>query len=258
VSDATKGWLFEGGRWTDATSLPLTDRATRYGMAVFATIGVRDGTAQLLEKHTQLLSASAKNLLGVDFRFITPPLDSADRGMLRVYVTGGDGGPADPVREPRIFALFESLSDNLPDFQTARLHADSVTPFAHGAKTGNYWAQCTAQAGVRAGGFDHALLRDAGGRLLSGAMGNVFFVHKGTLCTPSLSLAVRPGVIRSWVMEQQPVQEVEFSADRLEEAAEIFLTNSRLGVMPLKIAGIGPGPVGCALRDRCRREKIIP
>jgi branched-subunit amino acid aminotransferase/4-amino-4-deoxychorismate lyase len=177
---------------------------------------------------------------------------------MRVYVTAGDGGPADPVREPRVFALFESLIGELPDSQTARLHSEPASPFAHGAKTGNYWTQCAAQSAACADGFDHALLFDAEGRLLSAAMGNVFFIREGALCTPSPALAVRPGVMRAWAMAQQPVREVEFAASRLEEAEEVFLTNSRVGVMPLRVGKLAPGPVGCTLRDRCRRENIIP
>ncbi|MFM8808653.1 MAG: aminotransferase class IV, partial [Chthoniobacterales bacterium] len=54
------------------------------------------------------------------------------------------------------------------------MHPEPVAPFAHGAKTGNYWLQCAAQSAARAAGFDHALLADRDGHLLSGAMGNVF------------------------------------------------------------------------------------
>ncbi len=138
------------------------------------------------------------------------------------------------------------------------MHPEPVTPFAHGAKTGNYWTQCAAQAAACAEGFDHALLSDNEGQLLSAAMGNVFFVRDGELCTPALSLAVRPGVMRSWVVAQESVREVEVDAESIENAQEIFLTNSRLGVMPLRLGKIAPGSVGYALRDRCRRKKIIP
>jgi 4-amino-4-deoxychorismate lyase len=89
-------------------------------------------------------------------------------------------------------------------------------------------------------------------------MGNIFFVQNGALCTPSTSLALRPGVMRGWVMAQQSVREVEVAADHLTDAEEVFLTNSRLGVMPLRFGTLEPGPVGWALRDRCRQEKIIP
>ena len=258
MSTAIKGWRLDGDRWTTTDSLPLTDRGLRYGMSVFETIGVRDGQALFMEQHAKLLSSSAKNLLGVDFHPASPLLESHDRGMLRIYCTAGDGAPADAAAKPRVFALFEPVSGELPDDQSARLHPEPVTPFAHGAKTGNYWTQCAAQAAARAKGFDHALLSDSEGRLLSAAMGNVFFVQDGELSTPSLSLAVRPGVMRSWTMAQETVREVEVAADSMEDVQEIFLTNSRLGVMPLHFGKVAPGSVGCALRDRCRQEKIIP
>ena len=258
MNTGIKGWRFEGGRWIDTASVSMTDRGFRYGMSVFETVGVRDGQPLLLEKHARLLAYSAKELLGAEVGLVVPPLGPDDRGMLRVYVTAGEGGPAEPVQEPGIFTLFESMPGELPEFQTARMHPVEASPFAHGAKTGNYWTQCAAQAEARRAGFDHAMLYDASGHLLSAAMGNIFFVHEGTLCTPSPSSAVRAGAMRAWVMEQQSVREVEFRADRLVEAEEVFLTNSRLGVMPLLCGNLQPGPVACALRDRCRREKLVP
>jgi len=258
VSSSARGWIKDNGTWIGADALPLTDRGLRYGMSVFETIGVREGQAIFLDEHVVRLAAAAKSLLGIEILPSVPPLNADDRGMLRLYVTAGDGAPTDPVCAPRIFALFEPLQSDPPDFQTASLHSEPVAPFAHGAKTGNYWTQCAAQARARVAGFDHALLLDRDGHLLSAAMGNVFFVHEGQLCTPSSNLSVRDGVIRGWVMKQEPVREVSFKASELAEAAEIFLTNSRLGVMPLKCGNLSPGPLGCALRDRCRGEKIIP
>lgn len=239
-------------------SLPLTDRAVRYGMAVFETIGIRDGKPLFFDEHARLLSASAKELLGVEINPVLPALREEDRGLLRIYFTAGDGAPEDAADAPRVFALFESVAGGFPDRQTARLHPQAVFPHAHGAKTANYWMQCAAQAAARRAGFDHALIFDHEGRLLSAAMGNIFFTLGGKLCTPALSLAVRPGVMRAWVMAQQSVREIELPAWRTEEIGEVFLTNSRLGVMPLQLGKTGPGPVGCALRDRCRLEKIIP
>ena len=258
MSSNSRGWLHRDGAWIGAEALPFTDRGVRYGMSVFETIGVREGRALLFEAHSARLAATAREMLGIDIDPALPALDPSDRGMLRLYVTAGDGSPTDPVTKPRLFALFEPWHDELPDFQTARLHLQPVAPFAHGAKTGNYWLQCAAQSAARAAGFDHALLADRDGHLLSGAMGNVFFVYEGQLCTPSSGLSVRPGVMREWVMAQEKVQEVRFKALDLDKIGEIFLTNSRLGVMPLQFGRLTPGTSGCALRDRCRREKIIP
>lgn len=256
-----RAWLLAGGRWRPGASLPVTDRGMRYGMAVFETIAVRAGRALFVREHLALLAESAGALLALPAETIPdalPELDANDTGMLRIYVTAGDGSPLDPADAPRVVALFEGLGHARPDAQTARLHPDPVAPFGHGRKTSNYWMPCEAQLAARAAGFDHALLADHHGSLLSAAFGNVFLVLRGELLTPSLSLAVRPGVIRAWVMRQRPVRETAFPAARLGEASEIFITNSRLGVMPLHCGEIRPGPVGRDLHGLCIREKIVP
>ena len=229
-------------------------------MSVFETIGIRAGQPLLLADHLALLAASSADLLGTTLPEIQLPGLAPDAtGILRLYLTAGDGAPTAPVGQPRLFALFEPHDPaGIPDEQTARLHPEPVTPFAHGRKTANYWLNCAAQTSARKAGCDHALLADHEGNLLSAAFGNIFFVLGGELCTPSLALAVRAGVIRSRIMQSQNVREVKFPAARLPEATELFLTNSRLGVMPLQCAAITPGPLGRTLRATLLRENIVP
>ena len=259
---AQRAWLLGGGAWLPGAALPVTDRAVRYGMSVFETIGVRGGRPLLAGEHLGLLGESAAVLLGIPRQSIPgtlPVMDPGDTGVLRLYVTAGDGSAHDAAEAPRVFALFESLPHGtVPAEQSARLHPEAAAPFGHGRKTSNYWLQCEAQRAARGAGFDHALLADHCGKLLSAAFGNVFFVSGGELCTPALSLAVRPGVIRAWVMRRHPVREVEFSAGQLDGISELFMTNSRLGVMPLRCGAVAPGPVGRGLRDDCLRENITP
>jgi branched-subunit amino acid aminotransferase/4-amino-4-deoxychorismate lyase len=258
VNTPARAWLLRDGAWRAGENLPPTDRAARYGMAVFATLGVRDGKMLFRDEHLRLLAEAARELLAVAPVIPEVPLAGDDRGTLRLYVTAGDGGPASPVTAPRVFALFEPGAGPWPDHQTARLHAEPAAPFGRGAKTANYWMNCAAQAAAQADGFDHALLADHSGRLLSAAMGNLFFVLDGRLCTPAATLPIRPGVMRAWVMGRMETHETEAPAAVLAQAEEIFLTNSRLGVMPLQVGAVAPGPVGCALRDACRAAAITP
>lgn len=260
MKSAPRAWLRSNGSWQPDATLPLTDRGARYGMSVFETIGIRQGKPLLFAEHFALLAAGGADLLGTTVPEIQLPALAPDAtGILRLYLTAGDGAPTAPVSEPRLFALFEPHDPaGLPDEQTARLHPEPVTPFAHGRKTANYWLNCAAQTSARNDGCDHALLADHEGNLLSAAFGNIFFVLGGELCTPSLALAVRAGVIRSRIMQSQTVREVKFPAARLPEATELFLTNSRLGVMPLQCAAINPGPLGRALRQTLLRENIVP
>jgi branched-subunit amino acid aminotransferase/4-amino-4-deoxychorismate lyase len=260
VKSAPRAWLRRNGSWQPDATLPLTDRGVRYGMSVFETIGIRGGQPLLLAEHLTLLAAGADALLSTSLPDLQlPPLAPEATGILRLYLTAGDGAPTAPVAEPRLFALFEPHDPaGMPDEQTARLHPEPVTPFAHGRKTANYWLNCAAQTSAQNAGCDHSLLADHEGNLLSAALGNIFFVLDGQLCTPSLALAVRAGVIRSRILQSQPVREVKFPAARLPEATELFLTNSRLGVMPLQCAAITPGPLGRSLRQTLVRENIVP
>jgi branched-subunit amino acid aminotransferase/4-amino-4-deoxychorismate lyase len=263
VKSAPRAWLWQDGTWSAGAALPVTDRAVRYGMSVFETIGIRQGQPLLLAEHLALLEKNTRTLLppvgSAGLSGPLPDLDPTATGTLRLYLTAGDGTPTSPVTTPRRFALFEPHDPaSVPGEQTARLHPAPVAPFAPGSKTGNYWMNCAAQAAAQAAGCDHALLADHDGRLLSAAFGNLFFVLDGELCTPSVSLAVRPGVIRTWVMQQQPVREVTFAAADLNLVSELFLTNSRLGVMPLHCGALAPGPVGRTLRAAVLREKITP
>ena len=260
MKSAPRAWLQSNGSWQPDATLPLTDRGARYGMSVFETIGIRAGQPLLLADHLALLAASSADLLGTTLPEIQLPGLAPDAtGILRLYLTAGDGAPTAPVGQPRLFALFEPHDPaGIPDEQTARLHPEPVTPFAHGRKTANYWLNCAAQTSARKAGCDHALLADHEGNLLSAAFGNIFFVLGGELCTPSLALAVRAGVIRSRIMQSQNVREVKFPAARLPDATELFLTNRRLGVMPLHCAAITPGPLGRTLRATLLRENIVP
>lgn len=255
-------WLLKDGCWKSEASLPLTDRGLRYGMSVFETLGVRDGQPLFANEHQALLTESAGTLLGMAAKDVPssfPELGANATGMLRIYITAGDGSPLEAFKTPRIFAFYEA-SDNspLPPHQTARQHPVPVAPFGGGRKTGNYWAHSEAQRAAQVASFDHALLNDHQGFLLSAAFANVFFVLDGKLCTPPLSLAVRPGVLRAWVMRQHPTYEIAWPGEQLNEASEIFITNSRLGVMPLLFEKISPGPLGKKLRALGLRQKITP
>lgn len=259
-----RAWLRQDGSWHPDATLPVTDRAVRYGMSVFETIGTRHGQPLFLAEHLALLEESARALIATPVVSASlsgplPDLQPTDTGILRLYLTAGDGAPSAPVTAPRTLALFEPRDETpRPDHQTARVHTAPVEPFGRGRKTGNYWLNVAAQSAANKAGFDHALLADHEDRLLSAAFGNLFFVLEGKLYTPASTLPVRQGVIKSWVQRQLEVAEIEFPAAELEEADEIFLTNSRLGVMPLRYGHVLPGAVGTRLRDLLRRENLVP
>jgi len=86
--------------------------------------------------------------------------------------------------------------------------------------------------------FAEGLMCDTEGQVIEGTMSNLFLVQKGTLVTPDLSQSGVAGVMRAEVLEQadrlgiphvlQPV-----SVGMVEQAEELFLTNSLIGIWPV-------------------------
>ena len=94
-----------------------------------------------------------------------------------------------------------------------------------------------------------ALLTDSAGHIVSGTMSNVFIVREQTLLTPPVDQCGVAGVIRSVVLREAAASglrpQVTALAPRdLQTAEEAFLTNSRIGLLPISQLGARALPVG--------------
>jgi branched-chain amino acid aminotransferase len=108
-------------------------------------------------------------------------------------------------------------------------------------------------------GADLVVLRDLSGAITEGPGYNVFAWVEGAWLTPSGGTLA--GVTRQTVIELarragQPVREGRLNADDLRRAAEVLVTSTAGGVMPVTVIdgkpiGTGsPGPLTLELRDR--------
>jgi branched-subunit amino acid aminotransferase/4-amino-4-deoxychorismate lyase len=234
-----RGWTLVDGSFREGADVPMTDRGFRYGMSVFETLAVREGRILFLEEHLAALEAACR---AAGFRSnkagALTELGTLPDGLLRIYVTAGDGPPtATSGSDHRTFVLFERVE--FPDAEAlsrgarvTRARAPFV-PVLGGWKTGNYWQNVMSLAAARENGFDETLIVNIEGVVISAAMANVFFLVAGVLQTPAAQAGARGGIIRGWVQEMIPVEETLPSVADVSEAEECFLTNSRLGVMPV-------------------------
>lgn len=230
-------WTLIGGVFREGAAVPLTDRGFRYGMSVFETLAVRRGRILFLNQHLEALRmACAETGLRADGAEVLGALEGLPDGLLRVYVTAGDGAHGAFSANSRIFAFFERADfPGAKEAMSARIGIarEPLASFLGGWKTGNYWPRVQALAAARSKGFDEALVLDPRGIVISAAMANVFFVFGGEVRTPAARLGARRGVVRQWVQETTPVEEAFLSLEDIELADECFLTNSRIGVMPV-------------------------
>lgn len=238
MSASGRAWTFEDGTFRDGAQVSALDRGFRFGMSVFETLAIWKGQALFEKEHLQRLrhacdaagfafpeSLAVKNLL---------PLPN---GTLRFYVTAGEGRFLEPVSRPRTYAIFdETVFPGMDEIERGARVVLSRAPMPSvlgGHKTGNYWPHVQALGEARRENHDEALVLNAQGALVSAAMANVFLVSRGVVRTPAREMGARDGVVRDWVCRQLPVEETLLSVDDVENADECFLTNSRLGVMPV-------------------------
>lgn len=116
---------------------------------------------------------------------------------------------------------------------------------------------------ARSAGWDEAILSDQAGRVVEGCVSNVFFVRDGCLHTPSMELGPLPGIMRGRVLAlaramDWAVQEGIYVREDLEQASELWLSNSLIGLRPATFAAagrrVGPSPALQRFRAGWRRE----
>ena len=102
-------------------------------------------------------------------------------------------------------------------------------------KTTSYLSHLLARQEAQAAGCDDALWLDGGGQILETAGANIFAVDRsGAVLTPPVSRGLLPGVVRAAILREFPgAREALVDLTALADAAEVFLTNSLIGVLPV-------------------------
>jgi len=226
-------------------SVPLSDRGFRYGQHLFETLAVRDGHIFFFEEHWErLLRAAMRHHFPIDTSWKKGALDflekiSLEDGIIRIFLTAGEGSPASPIVAPQLFLFWEK--SNFPSLQKRQEGIKVVSldqpigTTSWGEKTGNYWEHLNALEAAHQAGAEEGLIFDQEGFLISASMANVILWLEGEIIvTPPRSRGARDGVILDQMRQHLPMLiESDFRRDDLKKVTAMALTNSRLGVMPV-------------------------
>ena len=229
----------------------------RYGMSVFETIAVREGRALLLEAHLRRLEQAAASCQCVPQPLPRFDFSTLGTGLLRFYLTAGEGAPEAPF-EGTAYALFDEaeVGWNLLALRVA-MSAAPYLPRPGGWKTGNYWQNIDALADARRRGCEEALVFNPAGMLVGAAMANVFLQIDGSWATPALETGARDGAVRGWVLGTLAAAEEMLDADALRHCTAAFLTNSRIGICPVAELDGRPLETVCADIQRQYFDEIF-
>lgn len=101
-------------------------------------------------------------------------------------------------------------------------------------KTMNYGDCILEKRNAAAAGVDERLFLNTKDQICEGTVSNIFFVKQGKLYTPDTRCGLLPGILREYICETQHVEEAIIYPKDLKEYEECFVTNSLMGIMPVR------------------------
>ncbi len=263
-----------------ADSVSVLDRGLHFGDGVFETIACLHGRPRLLSLHLERLAHGCRTL------GFSPPASQAlraeveqlagtqERAIVKLIVTRGTAIARGYAVSGREQATRVAIRYPWPVEETAwqqrgvsvRVAAMRLgeNPALAGLKHCNRLEQILARSEPEGAAAAEALLLSRSGRLVCGTMTNVFLVdgppQSPRIRTPAIDLCGVAGVMRRVVLREASRAGIDtaecalWPAD-LDGAAEVFLTNARVGIWPVGRLGertLEPGPVTRRLQTLLR------
>jgi 4-amino-4-deoxychorismate lyase len=234
--------------------LLVADRGLQYGDGLFETLALRHGEPLLWNRHMQRLAEGCRRLglPAPEEKWLREEVarvaGTEARAVVKIILTRGSAGrgyradasstvtrivqrlpwPAYPLA-----ASNEGVAVRWCETRLAR------QPRLAGVKHLNRLEQVLARAEWQED-YAEGLMRDTDGLVIEGTMTNLFLVTAdGTVVTPDLSQSGVAGVMRAQVLDSAAVLGLTcntqaVTADMVESAQELFLTNSLIGIWPIR------------------------
>jgi 4-amino-4-deoxychorismate lyase len=234
--------------------ISIRDRGLLYGDGVFRTLRASGGQALHWSLHYRKLQHDCRALGFVcpDEALLRAELDMLlaqhPDGVVKLIVTRGTGTrgyapPANiaPTRIWDISPLPQYPADNARQGVKVRLCnlRLSAQPLLAGIKHLNRLENVLAAAEWSDPEIAEGLFLDTENRVIEGTRSNLFMVSQGRLITPDLSRCGVAGVQRervmAWARQHGILLQVrEVESDEVRQADELFLTNSIIGLWPIR------------------------
>ena len=250
--------IFLNGRLSTsaATRIDPADRGFLLGDGVFETLSCVAGWPIFLDRHLDRLANGAEVLgiplaLGADgiAEAVFTTLAACDLArsdaVVRITLSRGPGprglrSPDKPTPTLMVTASAMPQVDVLPaSVVIARVRRNEHSPTSR-LKTLNYLDNILARREAESRGAEEALMRNTAGDLCCATAANLYVVKSGAVMTPPPEAGVLPGITRAAIKELAQHLGIAFlekapSLDDLRDSSEIFLSNSLVGIRPVKV-----------------------
>lgn len=273
MADHEFSLLYVNGRFyeQDELSLSALDRGFTLGDGVFETMRAYGGRIFRLSQHLQRMRHGASLLR------IPMPREETLAGALgevlsrspdvqvtvRVTLTRGvdHGRGIAPPRECAPTLVIRLVGLSRPSAQlylngcrviVSTVRRNQGSPLSR-VKSCNYGDSILARLEAESQGADESILLNQEEEVACASTANLFFVREGILHTPPETSGALAGITRACILESAgvlgiPTRVCAFSLAALQGADEAFLSNTVVGILPLR--EVEGKPVGSAGRGK--------
>ena len=211
------------------------DEGYSFGLGLFETILLYKGKPVFLDEHLARINKSIENLgwnikkLEKDeaFQFLDNNKNGFEYEALKIVLS----------EKNRLF-LKREYTYTEKDYQKGfslniskvRRNENSIFTFH---KTLNYGDNILEKRKSKKLGYDEPIFLNSKNQITEGATSNIFVVVEDKIYTPKLSCGLLNGIVRQYIVSNYDIIESEIDLEFLNNADEIFLTNSLFGIMPV-------------------------
>ncbi len=234
--------------------IEFSDRGFQYGDGLFETIEILNQTPLFLNRHLQRLKIGCQRMLipEPDIHQLQEEAfqlaQGSARAVLKIIITRGSGGRGyrqpDALLPTRLVTLHP-----FPDYPESYSQQGITVRFCHtrlginptlaGIKHMNRLEQIMARAEWNNSDIQEGLMLDIVGNVVEGTMSNFFLIKENILYTPNIKQCGVEGILRSILIflakkNQIEIIEKNISKDEVLSADGLFVTNSIIGIWPVK------------------------
>ncbi|PGH20022.1 4-amino-4-deoxychorismate lyase [Fusobacterium polymorphum] len=211
------------------------DEGYSFGLGLFETILLYKGKLVFLDEHLARINKSIENLaLNIDkleknevFQYLNNNKNTLEYEVLKIVLS----------EKNRLF-LKREYTYTKKDYEKGfslnisevRRNETSIFTFH---KTLNYGDNILEKRKSKKLGYDEPIFLNSKNQITEGTTSNIFAVVGGKIYTPNLSCGLLNGIIRQYIVSNYDIIESEIDLEFLNNADEIFLTNSLFGIMPV-------------------------